>query len=292
MDDNHVAAFFTILIFLNSELFLVSSLEDLIWEECSLSCGGGIQRMKNNKNNTRMCNIVNCPGDGGCITTHFDFENIMEGRIYDTSKNANHGDIKGGATLDEDGKFGKCLHFPKNSNISLGSQTFHNRPSSAITVALWVKLSSIGGVHEMFHTCKSDSKDGEYHFEVKDGKVRWFHRDHMGRTVFNAESETTVAAMTWTHIAGTYRTSTRESKIYINGERTRLSSQKSKIGASARIYALSPEWSCANIGDFQNKRPLDGYMDDFFIFKCELMEFEIKELFQTGSFKKHEIPVP
>ena len=100
--------------------------------------------------------------------------------------------------------------------------------------------------------------------------------------------------MAWTHVAGTYRTSTRETKIYINGENAPLSSdsQQLKIGANARVDALSPDWGCANIGDFQNKRPLDGYLDDFFIFKCELMDFEIKELYQTGSFKRHGIPVP
>lgn len=115
----------------------------------------------------------------------------MEGGvIYDTSNNANHGTIKGEASLDENGKFGKCLHLPKNSNVSLGLQTFHNRPSSAITVALWVKLPSVAGEHEMFHTCKSDTPEGkeQYNLEVKDGKVGWFHRDHMERMVFKVES--------------------------------------------------------------------------------------------------------
>lgn len=115
---------------------------------------------------------------------------LMEGRVYDISNNANHGTIKGEASLDENGKFGKCLHLQKNSNVSLGSQTFHNRPSSAITIALWIKLMSTEGRHEMFHTCSSDTPNGrgQYHFEVNDGNVRWFHRDHMGRTVFNVES--------------------------------------------------------------------------------------------------------
>ena len=114
----------------------------------------------------------------------------MEGNSYDTSNNANHGKINGKAKLDDNGKFAKCLHIPKNSNISLGAKEFHNRPSSAITIALWVKLTSISGQHELFYTCASDVTNGkaQFHFEINDGKVRWFHSDHMERTVFNVIS--------------------------------------------------------------------------------------------------------
>ena len=106
--------------------------------------------------------------------------------------------------------------------------------------------------------------------------------------------EADIPVSTWTHVAGTYRTSTRRAKVYINGESTRFSSnsQLLKFGSDARVEDLSWDWACANIGDYKNERPLDGYVDDFFIFKCELMDLEIKELFETGSFKRHGIPVP
>lgn len=83
-------------------------------------------------------------------------------------------------------------------------------------------------------------------------------------------------------------------KIYINGENERLStnSQLSKFGINARVDALSPDWGCANIGDYRDERSVDGYIDDFFILKCELMAVEIMELYQTGSFKRDGIPVP
>ena len=114
----------------------------------------------------------------------------MEGRAYDTTNNGNHGTINGAAKLDNNGKFAKCLHLPKHSNISLGSKGFHNRPRLAITIALWVKLASSSGQHELFHTCASDETNGnaQFHFEINDGKVRWSHRDHMKRTVFNVLS--------------------------------------------------------------------------------------------------------
>ena len=83
-------------------------------------------------------------------------------------------------------------------------------------------------------------------------------------------------------------------KIYINGENGKLStnSQLTKFGSNARVDALSPDWGCANIGDYRNERSLDGYIDDFFIFKCELLASEITDLYQSGSFKRHGIPVP
>lgn len=106
--------------------------------------------------------------------------------------------------------------------------------------------------------------------------------------------ESLIAVNTWTHIAGTYRTSTRVAKIYINGENGKLStnSQLKKFGSNARVDALSPDWGCANIGDYRNKKSLDGYIDDFFIFKCELLPLEITELYQSGSFKRQRIPIP
>ena len=34
-----------------------------LWEECSLSCGGGFQRKIGKKTETRMCNLFECPGE-------------------------------------------------------------------------------------------------------------------------------------------------------------------------------------------------------------------------------------
>lgn len=129
-------------------------------------------------------------GDAGCLTLHYTFDMLMDGLVYDTSNNANHGTINGPGKLDNNGKFAKCLHLPKQSNISFGAKDFHNRPRSAITVASWVKMTSSSGQHELLQTCASDVANGstQFHFEIIDGKVRWSHRDHMQRTVFNVIS--------------------------------------------------------------------------------------------------------
>ena len=131
-------------------------------------------------------------GDAGCVTVHYTFETLTENRIYDTSNNGNHGNAIGDVSIADSGHFGKCLHVSEHANISLGSATFHNKPRLAITVSTWVKLASIQGSHAIFQTCNSgqgpNHGQGQYHFEVNDGKVRWFHRDHVGRTVFNVQA--------------------------------------------------------------------------------------------------------
>ena len=58
-------------------------------------------------------------------------------------------------------------------------------------------MSSSSGQRELFHTCASDVANGkaQFHFQINDGKVRWFHRDHMGRTVFNVISGSEMATI-------------------------------------------------------------------------------------------------
>ena len=54
--------------------------------------------------------------------------------------------------------------------------------------------------------------------EVLDGKVRWFHRNEHGETVFSAEtSKQEIDEKTWTELAVTYDGHSGVSKIYKNG---------------------------------------------------------------------------
>ena len=57
---------------------------------------------------------------------------------------------------------------------------------------------------------------GGFHFEVDDGKVRWFHRNNDDRTVFDiTTSDQVVQPNTWHHIMGTYDSVAGQAKVIL-----------------------------------------------------------------------------
>jgi len=54
---------------------------------------------------------------------------------------------------------------------------------------------------------------GGYHFEVDDGKVRWFHRNRFLTPVFGVTTDDVVKPDVWTHLIGSYNSSTQEAKV-------------------------------------------------------------------------------
>ena len=89
--------------------------------------------------------------------------------------------------------------------ISLNGNHFHGKPRFAVTMATWLKLSWLPGRHEIFSTIggkESTHTWGQYHFEVIQGKVRWFHRNEKKTTVFSVVTPAIIQANKWTHIAG------------------------------------------------------------------------------------------
>ena len=57
-----------------------------------------------------------------------------------------------------------------------------------ITVAAWVRLLELPGSHSIFDTIGSSHQCGQYHFEINDGNIRWFHRNETQQTVFTVEA--------------------------------------------------------------------------------------------------------
>lgn len=133
---------------------------------------------------------MGCPGDAGCISSYLSFENVNGKIIYDDSKNGNLATMIGTAKIVNKGKFGKALSLTKNGSVSFDVVNFKNRPSLAITIALWLKLTDISGFQEVFFTCGKPYlyNVGAYHLGIKDGTITWSLKDKNDNDVFSLTS--------------------------------------------------------------------------------------------------------
>ena len=98
--------------------------------------------------------------------------------------------MNGCAHIVNNGRFGKGLQLSKDGNVTFDVERFHNRPTDAITVSLWLNLSQINGSHELFFACGMPElyNMGDYHFAIDNGRVRWFEELPGGNMRFNISS--------------------------------------------------------------------------------------------------------
>ena len=125
------------------------------------------------------------------MSAYLSFEHVYNNHIvYDESHNGNSGSMHGCARIVDYGKFGKGLELGEEGNVTFDVEKFHNRPTDAITIALWLNLSQINGTHELFFTCGTPElyNMGDYHFVVDHGKVQWLEELPGGSTRFNVSS--------------------------------------------------------------------------------------------------------
>lgn len=98
--------------------------------------------------------------------------------------------MHGCARIVDNGKFGKGLELSEDGNVTFDVERFHNRPTDAITIALWLNLTQVNGSHELFFTCGTPElyNMGDYHFAIDSGKIRWLEELPGGGTRFNVSS--------------------------------------------------------------------------------------------------------
>ena len=101
-------------------------------------------------------------------------------------------------------------------DIIFDGEHFQGIPRRAITIAVWVKLATALGIQSIFDTVGSHSRhrDGQYHFEIDDGRVRWFHRNEERETVFSVVTDQIVVREgSWTLITGTYSADKNRARV-------------------------------------------------------------------------------
>lgn len=105
----------------------------------------------------------------------------------------------------------------------------------------------------------------------------------------------TLQSNQWYHIAGSYRASTGRSRLYINGalaNETKVATTLRRSAVPGANNSAQAQWKCANLGASNTEKPLQGILDEFRIFRCELLPDEIMDLYSKNSVKKYRIPDP
>ncbi|XP_022799980.1 uncharacterized protein LOC111337872 [Stylophora pistillata] len=205
-------------------------------------------------------------------SVHLSFDKYTQSALLDDSGSENRGFLANGAQIVPHG--GKCGNAANllGGDVLLDGEHFRQIPREGITISTWLKLDTNKGIQSIFDTVGSHSrhKDGQYHFEIENGKVRWFHRNENHDTIFSLLSRAVVGEGVWTQITATYSAKKQRARVYVNGDMV-----QEEIGQGF----LSQDWGGkAGIGRHKHQfgnRLLRGMIDEFYIFPCELPRLEI-----------------
>lgn len=173
-----------------------------------------------------------------------------------------------GTEVTRPGRRGAAIKL-NGGDVLLDGEHFREKPREAVTIALWVKLWRTGGVHSMFDTIGGHSihNKGQYHFEVYNGRLRWFHRNEYAKEVFNVRTSPVLQPNLWYHVVGTYDSRTHMAKVFVNGD---------LVGEGHGSGMLSLDWEAkAGFGSHSGRRILLGFLDEIYIFRRALQEREI-----------------
>jgi len=248
---------------------------------CSATCGVG------KSVRYRMCMKAPCPDDGyeteqincykpNCPVCVLDFEVVENSMVVDQSGYSNNGYLDRHVVIREHPQI--CGHYADLVNLGeiiFSAQTFLGKPRSGITIACWINIQGdLGGKHSVFSTVRQIAVNnyiGGYHFEIDDGKVRWFHRDENDATVFTMTTNTVALSRVWMHFAVTYDAYKGVALVFVDGK---------ERGRAAGSGILSGHWGYkASIGyyDFDDRR-LNGWIDEFTMYDFALSEEQIFNL--------------
>lgn len=144
------------------------------------------------------------PPVAALLALHLPFDRHSGIHVLDTSKHANNGILNNVDVSRLPQACGLAGIF-SSGNVSFNGKKFFPKPSVAVTIAMWVKLASTKGRQSLFDTLAAPGKPGNYHFELIDGKVRWFVRGSDESVIFNVTTDRVVVPPNqWTHLVGTY----------------------------------------------------------------------------------------
>ena len=92
-------------------------------------------------------------------------------------------------------------------HILFDGPRFYPKPNSSVTMTVWIKLEKIVSRQAVFTTIGGEASCHScphYVFEIKDSRVRWFHRNERKVTIFSVLTKPLINKETWMHLAVTY----------------------------------------------------------------------------------------
>ncbi len=209
------------------------------------------------------------------LVIYYDFDEVGE-IVADQSGNGHDGVVNGDVTAEAEGMFGGAANFANGGFLDLDGPSIpaEDIPTSAMTLAAWIKIANTGGDHEIFSARASD-ESWLIHPEPKSsGDIRWLLRSYGGTTIFQIRAGA-VTWDEWLHFAGTYDKATGKAALYINGELI----EEMDVENPADIAG---DWGLgARVGKtIDDGRPYTGLMDEFRMYTRALSQDEVLTIMQ------------
>jgi len=225
--------------------------------------------------------------DDPSLVIYYSFDDVGN-IVVDQSGKGHDGTVQGDVTAEANGKHGGAAKFASGSYLDLDGPSFpiEDIPTSGMTLAAWVKCENTGEHHAIFDA-RTDAGTWIIHPELRsDGQFRWVLRAYGMSAIFDIRAGS-VTWDEWLHYAGTYDKESGKAILYINGQVV------SEVDVP-RDTDIAGDWGDgARIGlNIDSNRPFTGLMDDFFLFKRELSQSEIKKVMHGEGWPYASSPSP
>jgi hypothetical protein len=209
------------------------------------------------------------------LVIYYSFDEISD-IVADQSGKGHDGTVVGDVTAEANGMYGGAANFANWGYLNLDGENFpaEDIPTSAMTLAAWIKCANTGLDHEIFNARASD-ETWIIHPEPKSsGDIRWLLRSYGGTTIFQIRNGT-MTWDEWLHFAGTYDKESATAALYINGELI----EEMVVENPADIAG---DWGLgARVGiTVDYARPFTGLMDEFRMYTRALSQDEILNIMQ------------
>ncbi len=211
--------------------------------------------------------------DDPSLVIHYSFDDVGT-IVADQSGNGHNGTVQGSVAADPGGMHNGAAKFAGGGFLDLDGDNFpaEDIPTSAITLAAWVRCENTGEHHAIFDA-RTNAGTWIIHPELRsDGQFRWVLRASGMSPIFDIQAGS-VTWGEWLHYAGTYDKESGRAVLYVDGQV--VSELDLPTGRD-----IAGDWSDgARVGlSIGNARAFTGLMDDFYLFKRALSQSELKKV--------------